>query len=140
LQPTGETDIARSIQQIAAMLRHRSLVMILTDLFADPDEVLKSLHQLRHGGHDVIVFHIMDEAEVNFPFDGMVEFEDPETLDRLEVDATGFRNDYLAEVEEFRERYRRECAQAGIDYVPIDTGMQFDKALTEYLAQRRSRC
>ena len=140
LEPTGETDIAHSIEQIAAMLRHRSLVMILTDLFADPDQVLKSLHRLRHGGHDVILFHIMDEAEVEFPFDGMIEFEEPETRERLEVDATDFRVDYLREVKAFRDRYRQECSQAGIDYVPIDTGMQFDKALTEYLLQRKSRC
>lgn len=140
LQPTGETDIARSIDQIAAMLRQRSLVMLLTDLFADPVDVMKSLHRLRHGGHDVILFHILDEAEVDFPFDGMIEFEEPETSERMEVDATDFRQDYLREVEAFCGRYRQECAQAGVDYVPIDTSMQFDKALTEYLTQRRARC
>ena len=56
------------------------------------------------------------------------------------VDATDFRDDYLREVEAFCDRYRQECAQAGVDYVPIDTSMQFDKALTEYLTQRKIRC
>ena len=139
LEPTGDTDIARSITQIAAMLRHRSLVMLFTDLFADPDPVINALHRLRHGGHDVILFHIMDEAEVQFPFEGMVEFEEPETAERIQVDATNFRSDYLAEVESFRDRFRRECSQAGIDYVQLDTSMQFDKALTEYLVQRKAR-
>jgi len=139
LRPTGKTGIARSVTQIAAMLKHRSVVMLFTDLLADPDPVLHSLHRLRHGGHDVILFHILDEAEVHFPFDGVVEFEEPETQDRLQVDATNMRRDYLAEVESFRERYRRECYQAGIDYVGLDTSMQFDKALVEYLVSRRAR-
>ncbi len=139
LKPAGETDIAHSLVQIAAMLKHRSLVMIFSDLLADPEPVLQSLYRLRHGGHDVILFHILDEAEVHFPFDGVIEFEEPETHEKAQVDATGFRRDYLAEVEAFCGRYRRECAQGGIDYVGLDTSMQFDKALVEYLISRRAR-
>jgi hypothetical protein len=139
LQPTGQTQIAKSISQIAAMLRQRSLVMIFSDLLADPEPVLKALHRLRHRGHDVILFHILDEAEVKFPFDGVVEFEEPETSDKLTVDTAGFRRSYLDEVAAFRDLYKRDCFQTGIDYVPIDTSMQFDKALTEYLANRSKR-
>ncbi len=67
LQPAGETDIANSLIQIAAMLRHKSLVMVFSDLLVDPDPVIKALHRLRHGGHDVILFHILDEAEGALP-------------------------------------------------------------------------
>ncbi len=139
LQPTGDTEIAKCLTQIAAMLRHRSLVMLFSDLLGDPQEILRSLRQLRHGGHDVILFHILDEAEVTFPFDGLIEFEDPESSDRLEVDATSFRQDYLREINDFREAFQRDCLQSGIDYVPLDTSMQFDKALLEYLLSRRAR-
>jgi uncharacterized protein (DUF58 family) len=121
------------------MLKHSSLVMVFSDLLADPEPVIAALRRLRHGGHDVILFHILDEAEVAFPFSGLVELEEPESHTRLEVDADSFRRDYLAEVESFREQYRRECFQSGIDYVALDTSMPFDKALTEYLAKRRSR-
>jgi hypothetical protein len=69
----------------------------------------------------------------------MIEFEEPESRDKLQVDASHIRRDYLAELEAFRDRYRRECYQAGIDYVPLDTSMQFDKALVEYLISRRAR-
>jgi uncharacterized protein (DUF58 family) len=140
LRPTGKTEIAKSLIQVAAMLRHRSLVMIFSDLLADPEPVLQSLRRLRHRGHDVILFHILDEAEVKFPFDGVVEFEEPESQERLKVDADGFKSDYVAEVNRFRETYRRECFQSGIDYVPIDTSMRFDRALTGYLLSRRTRC
>ena len=139
LKPEGETDIAKSLIQIAAMLKHASLVMVFSDLLSDPDEVIASLRRLRHGGHDVILFHILDEAEVEFPFEGLVELEDPESNEKLEVDADNFRADYLAEIAEFRERYRSECFHSGIDYVPLDTSMPFDRALTEYLVTRRSR-
>jgi uncharacterized protein (DUF58 family) len=139
LKPTGKTDIARSLTQIAAMLKHRSLIMLFSDLFGDTDKVLQSLRRLRHGGHDVILFHILDEAEVHFPFDGLIEFEEPETSEKIQVDASDFRADFQAEVKTFREHYRRECFHSGIDYVALDTSMQFDKALTEYLLSRRAR-
>jgi uncharacterized protein (DUF58 family) len=139
LKPTGQTEIAKAIIQIAAMLKHRSLVMLFSDLLADPEPIIHALRRLRHGGHDVILFHILDEAEVKFPFDGLVEFEEPESHDTLQVDAAGFRADYLGEIAGFRETYRRECFQSGIDYVALDTSMQFDKALMEYLVNRRAR-
>ncbi len=139
LKPTGQTQIAKSIVQIAAMLKQRSLIMLFSDLLADPEPILKALHRLRHGGHDVILFHILDEAEVRFPFDGVVEFEEPETNDTLTVDTAAFRRDYLDEIAAFRETYKRDCFQTGIDYVPLDTSMQFDKALTEYLVNRRKQ-
>jgi len=139
LQPTGQTNIAHSLTQIAALLKHRSLVMLFTDLLSDDTGTISGLRRLRHSGHDVILFHIMDEAEVRFPFDGLIEFEDPESREKLQVNASGFRVDYMEEVEKFRESYRRECFQSGIDYVPLDTSMMFDRALTEYLVSRRAR-
>lgn len=139
LKPEGQTDAGRSLVQLAAMIKHASLVMIFSDLLADPGPIIAALRRLRHGGNDVILFHVLDEAEVDFPFTGLVELEDPESQSRLEVDADSYRRDYLAEIEAFREQYRRECFQSGIDYVPLDTSMPFDRALTEYLAMRRSR-
>jgi uncharacterized protein (DUF58 family) len=139
LQPQGKTDAGRSLIQLAAMLKHASLVMVFSDLLADTEPVISALRRLRHGGHDVILFHVLDEAEVDFPFAGLVELEEPESKARLEIDADSFRNDYLHEVASFRETYRRECFQSGIDYVPLDTSMPFDRALTEYLAARQSR-
>jgi len=149
LQPTGATDLPRSLVQVAAMLKTHSLVMLLSDLWPSDDdrsswqeqiaETISALARLRHGGHDVIVFHILDAAEVEFPYDGPVQFTDAETGQRVSVDATGFRDDYLAALEEFRQAYRDGCHQLQIDYVPLDTSMPFDKALAEYLMQRQSR-
>jgi len=139
VKPSGKTDIAHSLVQVAAMLRHRSLVMVFSDLLADPEPIRDALLRLRHRGHDIILFHVLDEAEVRFPFEGMVEFTDPESLDKLVVDADAARKQYVVGVEAFREDYRRTCFHAGIDYVPLDTSMQFDRALMGYLASRRTR-
>ncbi len=139
LQPDGRTDIAASITQLAAMLRRASLVMVFSDLLGDPSPMMQALYRLRHAGHDVILFHILDEAEVRFPFSGRVELEDPETLEKVKGSAEGLKSEYLRAVGEFRERFRVECSRSRIDYVPLDTSMQFDKALIEYLTRRGGR-
>jgi uncharacterized protein (DUF58 family) len=139
LKPAGPTDVATCLHQLAAMVRTKGLVMLFSDLLTDPDPVMQSLHHLRHRGHEIIVFHILDEAEVHFPFEGVIEFRDVEEERKLTLDAKGMRSDYLQALGEFRERYRTECARANIDYVPIDTSVSFDKALMEYLLSRQRR-
>ena len=139
LKPSGRTDLPVGITQLAAMLKQHSLVMIFSDLLSEPSEVLASLAQLRHGGHDVILFHVLDEAEVKFPYEGPMQFEDPESGEQVSVDASGFRDDYLEQLEAFRGEYRDGCNRLKIDYVPLDTSMPFDTALTEYLQQRQAR-
>ncbi len=139
LAPRGTTDIAHSLNQVAGMLRHRSLLMIFSDLLADPEPIRKALHRLRHAGHDVILFHILDEAEATFPFSGLYEFEDNESRETLLLDAEGVKADYLEEVAEFQNEYRKDCSRARIDYVPLHTGMPFDKALMSYLLSRQAR-
>ncbi len=138
LEPRDQTNVAQSLIQLAAMLKHSSLIMLFSDLLVDPEPVIAALHRLRHGGHDVILFHILDQAEVAFPFEGLVELRDPESDETIEVDADAYRADYLDEIREFRTYYERECRKSGIDYVPLDTSMPFDRALTEYLINRKN--
>src|SRR5436305_4928038 len=114
LKPSGKTDIGPCLHQLAAMIRSKGLVMLFSDLLTEPAPVLEALHHLRHKGHEVILFHVLDEAEVHFPFQGVVEFEDVETPDRLTVDAPGMRADYLEAVRSFQHDYQQACARAGI--------------------------
>ncbi len=138
-KPEGETRIGDNLRQVASIIRHRSLLLLMSDLLTDPDEVIDNLRMLRYAGHDVILFHVLDEAEVTFPFSGSVDLIEPESSDHQVVDAAGIRSDYIEALNELRERYRQECFALGIDYVPLDTSMPFDKALTEYLYQRQAR-
>ncbi|WP_373652402.1 MULTISPECIES: DUF58 domain-containing protein [unclassified Schlesneria] len=137
--PAGQTDVAGNLRRVAAMIRHRSLFMLFSDLLCDPEPVIDSIRMLRHRGHDVIVFHVLDEAEVNFPFESLSDFEDPESGDRLIVDAVGIRGDYLEAMQNLRNQYKRECLRMGADYVALDTSLPFDRALVEYLSQRQAR-
>jgi uncharacterized protein (DUF58 family) len=139
LTPAGETDLPGCLTRVAAMLRHKSLIMLFSDLLGEPSETLSALARLRHSGHDVIVFHVLDQAEVEFPFSGPIEFEDPETGELFQVDAGGFRDQYLSALEAFQATYREGCGRIQVDYVPLSTDMPFDKALTEYLISRQSR-
>ncbi len=139
LKPDGQTNVAASLMQLAAMLKRQSLVMLFSDLLGDDDEILKALHRLRHAGHDVILFHVLDEAETQFPFRGRVELVDPESGEKIPGNAEALKKGYLDALEDFRARFRRECAKSRIDYVELDTSVLFDKALIEYLSQRRGR-
>src|SRR5260370_12028324 len=78
LKPAGKTDIPACLHQLAAMLRQRGLIMLFSDLLADPEPILKNLYQRPHRGHEIILFHILADAEVHFPFDGVVEFSHAE--------------------------------------------------------------
>lgn len=139
-KPQGQTEIAKNLRQVAAMIRHRSLLMVFSDLLTEPEPVIQALRQLRFAGHDLILFHVLDESEVTFPFDGMLDLEEPESHETIRnVDAAGVRADYLEAVQEMRGTYQRECRALGIDFVPLDTSMNFGTALLEYLSQRRAR-
>jgi uncharacterized protein (DUF58 family) len=139
LKPGGGTDLKGPMRQLLAMLRHRSLIMLMSDLLSDVDATLESIRMLKHAGHDVIVFHVLDEAEVQFPFSGLVQLNDPESGQSVSVNADDIGHEYRENIRQYRESLQRGCSQTRIDYVPLDTSMPYDKALTEYLLSRRHR-
>jgi len=138
-KPTGPTDVARNLRQTASMLKHKSLVMVFSDLLVEPEPVIQAIRQLRFGGHDVIIFHVLDESEVHFPFDGMLDLLEPESGENLIVDAQAIKQDYLQAMGELRATYRKECLGMGADFVELDTSMRFDHALVKYLSGRKAR-
>jgi uncharacterized protein (DUF58 family) len=139
LETVGQTDLAGSLKQLAAMLRHRSLIMLMSDLLEEVPTTLAALRMLRHAGHDLIVFHVLDEAEVHFPFDGPLSLQDPESGQELSVDADVVGDAYRNSIADFRRQLQEGCRASGIDYVPLDTSLPYDKALLEYLLSRRGR-
>jgi uncharacterized protein (DUF58 family) len=138
-EPQGNTALPQVLSQLAALIRRASLIVLMSDLLCPLEPIVEGLYRLRHRGHDIIVFHILDEAELRFPFQGSLELMDPESGERITIDGLGFRDDYLRELDAFCDRLRRECARARIDYVRLDTSIQFDKPLIEYLANRSAR-
>ncbi len=138
LEPGGDTRLTPALEEIAGRLSRRAILVVLSDLRDEPEEVLRSLAYFRHRGHDVIVLHLLDPAELRLNYRGTVAFQDLETDDRLSVEVASVRAAYLAELRRFLTTYRHGCRDRSIDYALLDTSAPFDVALTAYLSRRRS--
>ncbi len=136
IQPGGETDIAATLHRLANRFKRRCLIVVISDLYDDPDEVMRGLHHFRHRRHEVIVFHIFDKAELELPFKDTIAFHDLETDERIQIDPAYVREAYLEQIREFTETYRRQCAESQIDYIMTDTSVPYDFMLSRYLAKR----
>jgi uncharacterized protein (DUF58 family) len=134
--PGKETDLAEVLHKLASRFQRRCLIVLVSDLYDDPEGVIRALHHFHHRRHEVILFHVLDKAEIEFPFRDSVAFHDMETGERMQVDPAYVRDAYKAEIEGFVEHYRRSCAEAGIDYVFTDTSTPYDFMLSRYIAKR----
>lgn len=136
--PGSDTDMAPTFHDLAERIARRGLVIVLSDLLDDPQEVLRGLRHFRHRGHEVVVFHLLDPREIDLDFDKETRFFDLEYPEQmLTTQPWLVRREYGQMVEEMVEAYRRGCAEARIDYALISTAMPFDVALSRYLVQRR---
>lgn len=136
--PAGGTDMAGSLRVIARNLKRRGLVVVISDLIDDPEQTLRAIRLLRSQRHDVLVFHVQDAAELDFPFQGATQFRDLETGEELEIDPQAMREGYLERVREVCQFYRKGLTDVGIDYHLFNTRQPYDQALSAYL-QRRSK-
>jgi uncharacterized protein (DUF58 family) len=136
IKPGRQTDVAETLHRLANRFKRRGLIVLISDLYADPEAVMRALCHFRHRRHEVLVFHVFDKAEIDFPFRDTVSFHDLETGERIQVDPAYLRDAYRAEVQQFIDTYRRGCSEANIDYVLTDTSTPYDFMLTRYIARR----
>lgn len=137
LAPGNDTDLSRAFHELSSRLVRRGLIVVLSDLLDEPEAVLKALRLFRHRKHEVVVFHILDEAELSFPFRQPTLFKDIETGETLPTQPELLRKSYLEAVGRFTDAYSEGCRSHGIDYVLMSTATPFDVALAAYLAKRR---
>jgi uncharacterized protein (DUF58 family) len=135
----GDTRIASVLHEIAERVRRRSLIVLLSDLFDDAEEVLRGLQHFRHRRHEVIVLHLLDDAEIEFPFDRVTLFEGMERGEEVVVDPRVIADGYRAKVAEYLASLKRGCAEKNIDYQRMLLSEPFDRALTSYLGWRKYR-
>jgi len=135
--PSGETSIIDVCHEVAGRLKQRGLVLILSD-FMDPAyrQLSRCLSHFRFSGYDVAAFHILDPAEIEFPFQQTMNFADMETGEEVVIEPRGFQARYQEQMNRFREAVRKQCFDAHFDYTLIDTARPIEKALQQYLAQR----
>jgi len=124
------------ITKIAEILTRRSILVLISDLYEDPGVVVDSLNLLRHRGNDVIVFHVLDPAEIEFPFEDAAHFQDIESGDAIPVVPDTLREQYLALMNEHVTTLEQRLVTSRIDYCRFDTSQPLDFALFEYLARR----
>ena len=135
--PAGETNVGKILEEIAGQIKRRGLVVLVSDLLDEPEQILKGLRLFRFKGNDVIVFHLLDPAELSLPFDGNILFEDLEELNlRVVADPRAIRKTSREVIEEFTSRMRQECHDNVIDYQLIATSTPLDRALASYLSWR----
>ena len=136
-QPSEQTDIARMLHDLALELKRKGIVLLISDLLDDEEQILLGIQHLLFGGHEVLVFHVMDHAEVEFPFTGSVEFVGLEQGPRIKTDPAALRKSYRAEVQAFRDRMRQACERNRCHYVFADTSQPWAEVLSAYLASRQ---
>ncbi len=135
--PSGETSLGKILLEIAGKLNRRGLVVLISDLLDEPEDILDGLRLFRFKGSDVIVFHLLDAAELDLPFDGNILFEDTEQTNlRVTADPQAIRQVYRKVVEEFTGHLRKQCQERSIDYQLLSTSTPLDQALVSYLSWR----
>ncbi|MDD5348967.1 MAG: DUF58 domain-containing protein [Chthoniobacteraceae bacterium] len=137
-EPGGETDISQPLHQLADGLKRKGLVILISDLLDEPEQVISALQHFRFQGHEVIVFQVMDNGELTFPFNTITEFTDLETGQKTLVSPEGMKPVYMEELRRFLAAYEKGCAGIHADYKLFDTSNPLEIALSEYL-YRRSR-
>ena len=134
--PSLKTNIATALHEMAERIKRRGLVILLSDLLDEADQIISGLKHFRYNQHEVIVFHILDPRERDFAFPREAIFKDMETGEEITTLPYQMKKHFSQAVTAFADQIAYACRQSNIDYHPIDTAMPFDKALYAFLAKR----
>lgn len=134
--PQEKTNLTQVFREISESYPKRSLMVIASDFLGSESQTLRALASLQHSGHDVLVFHVLDDDELDFPFNDPTRFEGMEAMESLTCNPRALREGYLEALQRFLDRVRHACASSRIDYQLIRTSKNIDAALTAYLNSR----
>ena len=131
-----KTDAVKPLTDLAASLRKKSMVVLITDMLDDETRVINTLQNLRGMGNDVIAFHVMDDAELNFPFNEASEFIDMENNESYITSPAAIHKSYMENLNEFLEFCKKKCQSSGVDYCLLNKAEPLDEALSSYMTKR----
>jgi uncharacterized protein (DUF58 family) len=131
-----KTDAVKPLTDLAASLTKKSIVVLISDMLDNEEQVIKTLQTLRGMGNDVINFQIMDDAELKFPFNEASEFIDMENNESYITSPAAIREAYLENLNEFLSFCKKKCQSSGVDYCLLNTGEPMDEALSAYMSKR----
>jgi len=138
-EPGQGTDLVQSLTTLRAGLSKRGLIVLVSDLYADPDELSEALQPLSHAGHDLAVIHVLDEEEVNPSLARISALKDMESDESVVVDPEFLRTTYRSRMENHRAAMESTCARLGADYLPLMSNEALDSVLQGYLRFRERR-
>ena len=136
VEPREKTEIESICHSLAEKISRRGLICLVSDLFTDIDGLLRGLQHFRHYDHEVMVMQVMDQDELEFPFQGNTMFRGLEKMGKLLIEPRGLRQAYLDAVNNFTREVRQKCVANRIDYKLISTKDHLDAALLSFLAAR----
>ena len=134
--PGKATDLPHQLHALAERLPRRSLVVLLSDLWVDPAELVRSLQHLRYRKHQAMVVHLLDRAEMDLPYDKQVTLQDLETGEKLQINPGDLREPYQQQVQKYLSELRRACTSGDSEYHTVFTDRPYDKALVQLLSRR----
>jgi len=134
--PRDKTNLLKILQSVAESQPRRGMMVLISDMFTDLPNLIKGLRLLRQRGHDVLVLHVMDDDELDFPFSGATRFEGMETAEAINCNPRALREGYIEAVDEFLNEVRRKCAGHTIDYALVRTSDSLAAVLSKFLNSR----
>jgi uncharacterized protein (DUF58 family) len=138
-KPEGSTRISEAVSDVAARISRRGLVIVISDLLGDQEEILTALRNMKHRRNEVILIQVLDPHEIDIPWRGYIRLKDMEESDVVSTDPSWLLKEYKTRVKEFIDRYRQGCVEEGIDYLLMGTDQPLDVGLATYLARRMKR-
>lgn len=135
-EPRGETGLVAALHDLAEKVRRRALIMVFSDFFADPDELLSCFQHLRFQKHDLVVFHLLDRMELDFQFERPVRFLDLESSFSLVTEPASIRIEYLHQLHLYLERLKAGCHEFKTDYRQVLTDQDYGNVLADFLVER----
>lgn len=131
------TDLPNQLHALAERLPRRSLVILLSDLWVEPPDLVRALQHLRYRKHEGVVLHLLDRAEVDLPYEKQVTLQDLETGEKLQIDPSSVREQYQQQVQTYLTEVRRACSNSDVEYHPWYVNEPYDKALVQLLSRRK---
>jgi uncharacterized protein (DUF58 family) len=136
LEPQPRTNVGAVLHEFANRMSQRGFVMLFSDLFDNTEEFIEGLNHLRFGGHNVVLFHVLDRYEIEFPLNGMWKFVGLEGEGELVTQPARVRENYLKEFKDFVRQIKGACDRAEVDYVMVNTSDPIEHTISNYLLQR----
>ena len=132
-----DTKVGLVLHELAERIKKRGLVILISDLLDDQNNIMNGLKHFRHQKQEVIVFHILDRKELEFDFNTRTKFIDMESGEEIVTEPWHIQSDYKRLITNLQSNYKKECREHLIDYVPVFTNQSLDISITEYLNKRK---